>query len=492
MTPAARTLPCPEHSAWRIDLYIAGQWREGSSGRRAPVTNPATEDQLGTYAIAESADISAAAEAARSALPHLAALGALGRSQLLRSAGQWLRTHRQRLASILTAEQGKPLREAHIEVDSSADLLEWFAEEARRTYGRVIPGRQPGIRQLVLREPVGPVAAFAPWNFPLSQLARKVGPALAAACPVVLKPAEETPHTAACFAEAFIAAGIPAGALNLVFGDPAQISSELVEHPAIRKISFTGSVPVGKKLAARAGSMMKRATMELGGHAPAIVTAKANVERAVADLGRAKFRNAGQVCVSPTRFLVEDAVYDQVLEGLVEFAASLRVGDGSHEHTDMGPLANDRRRQAIESLVADAVACGARLAYGGQRCGDRGYFFSPTIIDGAKPIMRAMNEEPFGPIALLMRVSSLDAAIEEANRLPYGLAAYAYCSADEADYVMSELESGMLTINHLGLALPETPFCGIKDSGYGSEGGSEALDPYLVPRFISAATKVTS
>jgi succinate-semialdehyde dehydrogenase/glutarate-semialdehyde dehydrogenase len=490
MTSAARTLPDQEGSAWTIDLYIAGQWREGRHGRHAPVHNPATEEHLGTCAIAESTDLADAAEAARGAMPRLAALGALGRSQVLRRAAEWLRVHRERVASILTAEQGKPLREARIEVESSAELLEWFAEEARRTYGRVIPGRQPGVRQLVLREPVGPVAAFAPWNFPISQLARKVGPALAAGCPVVLKPAEETPHTAACFVQAFAASGIPDGALNLVFGDPAQISNELLGHPAIRKISFTGSVPVGKKLAAQAGSLMKRATMELGGHAPAIVTARANLERAVTELGRAKFRNAGQVCVSPTRFLVEDAVYDRFLQGLVAFAAALRVGDGCQENTDMGPLANERRRKAVESLVADAVACGGRIAHGGVRIGTRGFFFAPTIIDGANPTMRAMNEEPFGPIALLMRVSSLDAAIAEANRLPYGLAAYAYCGPEEENRIASELESGMLTINHLGLALPETPFGGIKDSGYGSEGGSEALDAYLVPRFVSMASKV--
>jgi succinate-semialdehyde dehydrogenase/glutarate-semialdehyde dehydrogenase len=483
-------LPGSEASSWATDLYIAGQWREGKDGRRSPVLNPATEEQLGTYAVAEPEDVAAAAEAARRAMPHVAAMGALGRSQVLRRAADWLRAHRERIAVILTTEQGKPLREARIEVEGGAELLEWFAEEARRTYGRIIPGRQPGVRQLVMREPVGPVAAFAPWNFPISQLARKVGPALAAGCPLVVKPAEETPHSAACFVQAFAAAGAPDGALNLVFGDPARISNDLLQHPAIRKISFTGSVPVGKKLAAQAGAMMKRATMELGGHAPVIVTAQANLERAVAELGRAKFRNAGQVCVSPTRFLVEDAVYDRFLREIVAYAAALRVGNGRQEGTDMGPLANERRRQAVEALIADAIACGGRIAHGGSRLGTRGYFLAPTIIDGATPDMRAMNEEPFGPVALMMRVSSLDAAIAEANRLPYGLAAYAYCGAEEEDRIASGVETGMLTINHLGLALPETPFGGIKDSGYGSEGGTEALDGYLTPRFVSMAARV--
>jgi len=490
MNSAAPTLPRTDTAPSRCDLFIAGQWREGQSGRRAPIINPATEEQLGTYAVADPADLADAAEAARGALPRLAALGAYGRSQMLRKAADWLRTHREEVSTILTAEQGKPLREARIEVESSAELLEWFAEEARRTYGRIIPGRQSGVRQLVLRDPVGPVAAFAPWNFPISQLARKVGPALATGCPVVLKPAEETPRTAACFIQAFIASGLPDGALNLVLGDPAQISHALVTHPAIRKISFTGSVPVGKTLAALAGSMMKRATMELGGHAPAIITARADLDRAVTELGRAKFRNAGQVCVSPTRFLVEDAIHERFLQRLVDFAAALRVGDGRDETTDMGPLTNARRRAALESLITDAVERGGRIAHGGSRLDGKGFFFGPTIIDGATPAMRAMNEEPFGPIALVMRVNSLDAALAEANRLPYGLAAYAYCGADEEDRLAGGVESGMLTINHLGLALPETPFGGIKDSGYGSEGGSEALDAYLTPRFVSVAGRV--
>jgi len=483
-------LPGSAAPSWATDLYIAGQWREGKDGRRSPVLNPATEEPLGTYAIAESEDIAAAAEAARQAMPQLAAMGALGRSQVLRKAAESLRAQRDRIAMILTMEQGKPLREARIEVEGGAELLEWFAEEARRTYGRIIPARQPNVRQLVLREPVGPVAAFSPWNFPISQLARKVGPALAAGCSLVIKPAEETPHSAACFVEAFAAAGAPDGALNLVLGDPAQISNDLLQHPAIRKISFTGSVPVGKKLAAQAGTLMKRATMELGGHAPVIVTAQANLERAIAELGRAKFRNAGQVCVSPTRFLVEGAIYDRFLREMVAYAAALRVGNGREEGTDMGPLATERRRNAVEVLIADAIACGGRVAHGGSRLGTRGYFFSPTIIDGATPSMRAMNEEPFGPVALIMKVGSLDAAIAEANRLPYGLAAYAYCGAEEEDYIASRVEVGMITINHLGLALPETPFGGIKDSGYGSEGGVEALDGYLTPRFVSMPARV--
>lgn len=466
-------------------LLIAGDWREGG-GKPFPVLDPATGETIGSCASADPGDIEASAVAAANAQAELAAVGAYARARILTDAAQRLRTASDRIAQTITIEQGKPLREAEIEVASTAELFEWFGEEGRRAYGRIIPARSPDVRQMVMREAVGPVAAFAPWNFPLSQLARKVGPALAAGCPVVLKPAEETPGPAIQLAEALIESGLPAGALNLLFGDPAMISETLVAHPAIAKLSFTGSVPVGKRLAALAGAHMKRATMELGGHAPVIVTADADIDGAAAALAAAKFRNAGQVCVSPTRFLVEAPAYERFEAGFAAAARALKVGPGVDRTNDMGPLANARRRDAVEALVADAVEQGGRVVTGGERIGNRGSFVAPTVIAGASRDMRAMNEEPFGPIALLAPYDTLDQAIEEANRLPYGLAAYAYAgSAAAIRAIETRVRSGMVTINHLGLALAETPFGGIRDSGYGSEGGAEALDGYLQSKFVT-------
>lgn len=469
-------------------LFIDGRWREGAAGRSLDVLNPATGESIGVVAYAEPADLDEALAAAARGFAVWRAKSAFERSTILRRAAGLLRERLEALAATMTMEQGKPVAEAKMEILVSADFLDWCAEEAKRAYGRLIPARVAGVSQAVVREPVGPVAAFTPWNFPMSQVVKKIAPALAAGCSIIVKAAEDTPASAAGLVLALADAGVPPGALALVFGDPAAISAHLIPHPVIRKISFTGSVPIGKRLAAMAGEHMKRATMELGGHGPAIVCDDVDVEAVSTTLVGAKFRNAGQVCVSPTRFLIQEKVYDRFVERFTAKAKAIRVGDGLAPDTVMGPVITQRRLQAVESLVADARQAGAEVTTGGGRIGNTGNFLEPTVLAGVTTTMRAMNEEPFGPLALMRPFAELDDAIAEANRLPFGLAAYAFSrSASAVSRLSSGIETGMLTINHLGLALPETPFGGVKDSGYGSEGGSEALEPFLATKFVTHA-----
>jgi succinate-semialdehyde dehydrogenase/glutarate-semialdehyde dehydrogenase len=339
-----------------------------------------------------------------------------------------------------------------------------------------------------VKEPVGPVAAFSPWNFPINQAVRKISAALAAGCSVILKGPEEAPASVAALVRAFADAGVVPGAVNLVFGVPSVISEYLIPHPVIRKVSFTGSTAVGKRLAALAGLHMKRVTMELGGHAPAIIFDDADLDVAVKILAASKYRNAGQVCVAPTRFLVQKKVYDSFVEKFIVASKAVKVGDGLEAGTTMGPLAHDRRVSAMEGFVSDAVDQGAHVEMGGDRLGNEGYFWEPTILTAATKGSRVMNEEPFGPVSVMVPFSEFDDAVMEANRLPYGLAAYAYTrSARTANLIGAAVESGMVSINHYGLALPELPFGGVKDSGYGSEGGSEGIEAYLNGKFISQA-----
>lgn len=465
-------------------LYIDGAWRDGL--RDTAVINPANEAEIGRLALAGEAELSLAADAAARGFKEWRKVSPYERSKLMRRAAQNIRERAEQIAAIMTMEQGKPFGEARIETLSAADIIEWFAEEGRRTYGRVIPSRTDAVRQIVTREPVGPVAAFTPWNFPINQAVRKVSAALASGCSVVLKGPEETPASCAALVQAYADAGLPAGVLNLVFGVPADVSKYLIAHPAIRKISFTGSTPVGKLLASLAGEHMKRVTMELGGHAPAIVFKDADIPRAAKMLASAKFRNAGQVCISPTRFLVEESAYDEFVQHFVATASAVKVGNGLDDGVQMGPLANGRRLEAMERLVADAREHGAKVLTGGERIGREGYFFAPTVLTDVPLSARIMTEEPFGPIAPIASFKSYDEVIAEANRLPYGLAAYAYTSSAATSAAVSDdIESGMLSINHHGLALPETPFGGVKDSGYGSEGGSEAMEAYLVTKFVT-------
>ena len=471
-----------------VQLLIDGAWTKASAGRTLPVVNPATGEAIGSVAHAERADLDRALEAAAKGFQVWRKVAAFDRSRLMRKAANFLRDRLDAIARVLTLEQGKPLVEAKGEVLVAADVIDWFAEEARRTYGRVIPARAEGIYQLVIKEPVGPVAAFTPWNFPINQVVRKLSGALAAGCSIIVKAPEETPAAPAELLRAFIDAGVPAGVVNLVYGVPAEISEYLIPHKVIRKISFTGSTAVGKHLAALAGAHMKRATMELGGHAPAIVFEDADIDVASRILAGAKFRNAGQVCVSPTRFLVQEAVYDRFVARFVDHAKAVKVGDGLENGTTMGPLANARRITAMETFIGDAVKRGAEIRTGGSRIGNKGNFFEPTVLTGVPKDARVMNEEPFGPLAIIAPFGTFDEAVAEANRLPFGLAAYAYTrSARTAQAIAASVESGMMSINHHGLALPETPFGGVKDSGYGSEGGSEAIEAYLITKFVTQA-----
>jgi len=469
-------------------LFIDGRWREAQSGLTIDVVNPATGEKIGTVAHAGRPDLDLALAAAARGFEIWRKTSPLERSKIMRRAADLLRERVEQTATILTTEQGKPRVEAVLETLSAADIIDWFAEETRRAYGRVIPARAEGVYQLVLKEPVGPVAAFTPWNFPINQVVRKVSAALSAGCSIIVKGPEETPGAPAALVACFAEAGLPEGVVNLVYGVPAEISSYLIPHPVIRKVSFTGSVPVGKQLAALAGQHMKRATMELGGHGPALVFNDADITTAVDRLVSAKFRNAGQVCVAPTRFIVQDGVYEEFVERFTARASALKLGNGLDPETTMGPLINERRVTAIETLVNDAISKGAKLTTGGRRLANAGCFYEPTIVTELTHEMRMMQEEPFGPLALMIPFHDLDEAITESNRLPYGLAAYAWTrSTSTATALGQRIESGMITINHLGLALPETPFGGVRDSGYGSEGGVEAVEAYLNVKFISQA-----
>lgn len=469
-----------------VQLFIDGHWRSAQSGKTIPVIDPASEEQIGTVAWAEKPDLDEALDAAARGFDVWRKTSAYDRTKVMRKAADLLRERADDIAWMMTREQGKPVSQSKGEILAGADVIDWFAEEGRRAYGQVIPSRSPNVLQMTVKLPVGPVAAFTPWNFPINQVVRKLSAAVAAGCSIIVKAPEETPASPAELIRCFADAGMPAGVVNLVYGVPTVISEYLIAHPVIRKISFTGSTPVGKLLAGLAGQHMKRATMELGGHAPVIVTADADIEEAISVMATHKFRNAGQVCVSPTRFLIEESVADRFIDGFTEATKKVKVGNGLDKDVVMGPLANERRIPALEALVDDAVAKGAKLTTGGRRMGNRGYFFEPTVLADVPLSARIMNEEPFGPVAIINRFGQLDDAIKEANRLPYGLSAYAFTGSDlSASRVGMEVESGMVTINHLGLALPEVPFGGIKDSGYGTEGGSEAIEAYLETRFIS-------
>jgi succinate-semialdehyde dehydrogenase/glutarate-semialdehyde dehydrogenase len=467
-------------------LFIGGAWRAAASGKTFAVENPATAEPIGTCAHAGIADLDAALDAAAQGLAVWRGTPAPKRAATLRAAAALLRERADTIGRILTQEQGKPLAQGIIEVHTSADIFEWFAEEARRIYGRTIPSRAETVVQRVEKEPVGVVAAFSPWNFPISQGIRKVGAALAAGCSIILKGPEETPASCAEMVRALADAGLPAGVVNLVFGTPSEISGYLIPHPLVRKVTFTGSTAVGKQLAALAGLHMKRVTMELGGHAPVLVFDDADIDANARTLAQNKVRNAGQVCVSPTRFLVQDAAFDRFVDRFAEQMARTRVGNGLDDGIEMGALANGRRVEAIEALVADAVRHGATLRTGGERIGNKGHFYRPTVLTGVPVDALAMNEEPFGPVALINRFSDFDEAIREANRLPYGLGAYVYSgSPATATRAAAAIESGMISVNHQGLGLIETPFGGVKDSGYGSEGGSEAIEAYFATKFVT-------
>ncbi len=467
-------------------LFINGVWRAASDGRRTEVHDPATGEVIGHHAMATQADLEDAVRAAETAFPIWRETSGMERAAILRGAAARLRDRIAEVAPMLTLEMGKPLAEAETELRTAADILDWFAEEARRIYGRVIPSRSPNVMQLALKQPVGPVAAFTPWNFPFSQLVRKVAPALAAGCTMVAKPPEDTPASPAVLAEVLAAAGLPAGVLNFVYGNPPDIANYLIPHPAIRKVSFTGSVPVGKQLAALAGEHMKRITMELGGHSPVLVFDDADVDAAARDIAAFKFRNAGQVCISPTRILIQRGAYDRFVAKLREEVEKIVPGSGLDSDTRMGPLVSQRRVEAVTAIIAEAVAGGAKVLTGGERIDHPGFFYRPTLLEQVPQTARIMNEEPFGPVALLAPFDTIEEAITEANRLAYGLAAYAFTtSIRTSQKLQNEVETGMLAINHTALGLPELPLGGIKDSGFGSEGGPEAIESYVYTKLVT-------
>jgi succinate-semialdehyde dehydrogenase/glutarate-semialdehyde dehydrogenase len=468
-------------------LFINGEWQDAQDGKSLAVFNPATGKEIGRVAHASTADLDRALAAAQKGFETWRDMPAIERNKIMRKAAALMRERAGDIGAVLTQEQGKPLAEAKGEAMAAGDIIEWFADEGLRVYGRIVPSRfNLAARQMVLKDPVGVVAAFTPWNFPINQVVRKLGAALAAGCSMIVKAPEETPAAPAALIRAFADAGIPAGVLNLVYGNPADISSYLIPHPVVRKITFTGSTPVGKQLAALAGKHMKRVTMELGGHAPVIVCEDADIQLAVKAAGAAKFRNAGQVCISPTRFLVHESVKKDFADALVKAATSLKVGDGLADGTQMGPLANPRRVTAMAEFTKDAIEKGATVLAGGERIGDAGNFWQPTVLADVPLQAKVFNDEPFGPMAAIRGFNTLDEAIAEANRLAFGLAGYAFTkSLKNADQLSRRVEVGMLWVNMPALPTAEMPFGGIKDSGYGSEGGPEAVDAYLNTRAVT-------
>jgi succinate-semialdehyde dehydrogenase/glutarate-semialdehyde dehydrogenase len=471
-----------------LKLFIGGEWLAGGGRRTQPVINPATGDAIGELPHASSADLDRALEAARQSFTLWRAKAPHERGRILRRAADLLRERTEKIARLATQEEGKILAETRWEVGLSADILEWYAEEGRRAYGRVLPQRASGVRMTVLKEPVGPVAAFAPWNFPIGNPARKIGAALGAGCPCILKPAEEAPASALEVARALEDAGLPRGVLSVVFGVPSEISAYLLASPVIRAISFTGSIPVGKQLMKLAAEGMKRTTMELGGHAPVLVFDDVDLESVLDMSVFAKYRNAGQVCVSPTRFYVHENIYERFVAGFSSRARALRVGDGLNDKTQMGPLAHSRRMQAMESLLGDARQHGARFDAGGARIEGKGFFWQPTVLSSVPNDARIMNEEPFGPVALINPFTDFESVIQQANRLPYGLAAFAFTrSARTVNLIGEQVEAGMVGINSFQISVPESPFGGMKESGHGSEEGIEGLEACLVTKFVSEA-----
>ena len=471
-----------------LALYIDGKWLNGEGRKGEDVINPATGKALGHLPHASTADLDAAIAAAEKGLAVWKSTSAYDRSKIMRKAADLLRERYDHVSKVQTQEQGKVYVESRAEVLTSAEIIEWYAEEGRRTYGRVVPGRQKGVRQIVLQEPVGVVAAFTPWNFPILTPLRKIGGALAAGCSIIIKASEETPGACIELAKCFADAGLPAGVLNLVFGVPANVSEHLIPAKAVKKISFTGSIPVGKHLAGLAARGMKRATMELGGHSPVVVFEDADPEKAADTIAAFKYRNAGQVCISPTRFYVQEKSYNKFLARFTEYAKGLKMGDGLEKGITLGPLANPRRLDAMETFVNDAKARGGKVVSGGSRQGNQGFFFQPTVITDVPDDSKIMTEEPFGPVAPIVAFKTFDEVVERANSLPFGLAAYAFTSSEKtATAIGDAMQSGMVGVNSVAVSTPETPFGGVKESGYGSEGGIEGLQAYLNTKFISQA-----
>ncbi len=473
--------------AAEIKLFINGTWRKGEARDVLPVVNPATGETIGELPIATAADLDEALAASAKGFDVWRKTDVDARGVILRKAGGLIRERADAIATLMTLEQGKPLAEAKGEILSAAVVFEYFAEEAKRSYGRVAV-RPTGQRVMVLKQPIGPVLSMTPWNFPVSLMAKKVAAALAAGCSVIAKPAEETPGCTMALMQALDDAGIPPGVAQLVFGVPDMVSRHLIASPVIRKVSFTGSIPVGKHLMKLAADGVKRVTMELGGHAPVLVFDDCDLEKTLNMVVTQKFRNAGQVCVSPTRFYVQDGIYDRFVAGFNDRTAKVVVGNGLDASTIMGPLANPRRPAAVGALIDDAVKKGATLGTGGVRENGAGNFYRPTVLSDVPMEADIMSHEPFGPVALIRPFKDLDEAVFQANRLPFGLAAYVHTENGRRINVLGDaIEAGMIGFNTALISFADIPFGGVKDSGFGSEGGPEGLDGYYVTKAIHQA-----
>jgi succinate-semialdehyde dehydrogenase/glutarate-semialdehyde dehydrogenase len=468
-----------------IGLHIDGEWRGASGTRSRDVIDPTDENVIGRVPVAETADLEAAVAAAVRAFPIWRDMSLDDRTRILMKAAANLRERAAHIGRLMTIEEGKPLAEATAECIRVAKAIEWDAQDARRAYGRIIPV-DPDTQLTVHHQPSGPVGAIEPWNFPVGSPNRKLAAAIAAGCSIVIKPSEETPASACALAQCFIDAGLPSGVLNVVFGRSAEVADFLISDPRIRMVAFTGSIPVGKELAQLAGAYMKPTVMELGGHAPVIVAADADPKVAAKRVAMAKYANAGQVCTSPSRVFVHRSLYDAFLAEFIAATKAVVVGNGLDAGVTMGPLSSDRRLAAMEHLVADAVAKGAKVETGGARIGETGYFFEPTILTSVPDDAAIMSDEPFGPITPVLPFDDLEQAIERANELPFGLAAYGFTeSASTTDLLVRGFDAGILSINHCGGSTPEAPSGGVKESGWGREGGAEGLDSYLVIKRVS-------
>ncbi len=469
-----------------LELFIDGKWTKGTSKKSQAVINPATEEVLGQLPHASTTDLDTALAAADKGFKIWRATSPLARQDIMNKAADLMEERKAAISLNMSRDNGKPVLQASLEMDFVIGCLRWDAEQGKRAYGRLIPARIPGQRQMMIKEPIGPVAAFVAWNFPASNVMRKIGNALSAGCSIIMKSDEETPSAVIAIARCFQDAGLPNGVLNVVFGVPSEVSSYLLNSPIIKKLSFTGSTPVGMLLQAQAAKRMIRCTMELGGHAPVMVFDDADIATAAKLCAATKFRNAGQVCISPSRFYVQSGVYDEFAERFTQHANALVIGDGTDPATEMGPLIGERRIDVMQDLVDDAVSHGAEILTGGERLGNKGYFYKPTVLKGVLEDAKIMNDEPFGPIAPIAAFTDFDDVVVRANKLEYGLASYAFTTnGSVAAALGDQINAGMFAVNHFGIATPETPFGGVNHSGYGSEGGEEGIQSYQRVKFIS-------
>jgi succinate-semialdehyde dehydrogenase/glutarate-semialdehyde dehydrogenase len=470
----------------KLELLIGGKWTAGTSGKSEPVRNPATEEVLGHVPHASAADLDAALEASKEGFKVWRSMTALARQDIMEKAARLIEERKETYGENLTLEMGKPFAEAKMELDFTVGVLRWYAEEGKRAYGRLVPARMPGMRQMVMREPVGPVTAFVAWNFPGVNVIRKIAGALGAGCSIIIKASEETPSTCISIARCLQEAGLPDGVVNVVFGVPDDVSRHLLASPIPKKLSFTGSIPIGKHLQVLAADTLKRCTMELGGHAPVMVFEDADIAKVAKMAAGSKFRNAGQVCISPTRFYVQESVVDQFSDAFATAAGDIKVGNGMDDGVSMGPLIGERRLGVMQSFVDDAKNHGAEVMLGGERIGNQGYFYAPTVLKNVPEDAMIMNEEPFGPVAPIASFKDFDDVVARANKLSFGLASYAFTQdGARAAALAEQIDTGLLGVNSFMVSTPETPFGGVNESGYGSEGGIEGLDAFLRTKFVT-------